>query len=250
MMMTMGMMTMTITEMTMMTIDPSMKSMQGFSLLEMMFVSSLLLVVAGVIFMTTRSGTEQNNAVETRMTLQDSAREGLYKMTQEIRQSAPEKITIDDDDESITFEIPDPDDLVEDTSYALNWEDAHQIRYSLGGDEGRQVMREDLTTGDVTYLANDVASLSFEGDSEDPSLVTINMGLQRLTPEGRTVPEDPLEVSTQAAVRNEFSGNGEEEEEEDGEDEGEDDDHGDDDDDDDDHGDDDDDDHGSDHDDH
>ena len=174
-------------------------SQKGFTLLEAVFVMALTAMVGAVVFGITRAGNQQNNARETRMTLQDNAREGLYKMVQEIRQSGPTKITLGAG--TIQFSVPDPSSLTTGTGYALNWAGAHTIKYSVGGTNGTQILRLDMTTNKTAVIANDVTSAAFTGNG-GLTVITVTLNVQHTTPEGRQIPATPLSLVAQAEVRN------------------------------------------------
>src|SRR5262245_39117742 len=127
-----------------------------FSLVEMMMALAISLVVAAALFMAIRTGNDQLETSDLKMTIQDSAREGLYKMIQEIRESSPSRITVGTS--TITFNVPDPNSPVNVSTYAVNWP-GHTINYARGG-TGNQIIRTNSTTGTTTVIANDVTALS------------------------------------------------------------------------------------------
>ena len=67
---------------------------KGFSLVELMFVVAIFTIIGAALFTVLRASEEQTRVVDLKMTIQESAREGLDKMSQEIRQTAPGQITI------------------------------------------------------------------------------------------------------------------------------------------------------------
>ncbi|MBN1688747.1 MAG: prepilin-type N-terminal cleavage/methylation domain-containing protein [Candidatus Omnitrophica bacterium] len=173
---------------------------KGFTLIEMMIVVAICTVIAGGIFLALQAGQTQTGVADLKMMLQDSAREAIYKMVQEIRQSAPSKITIGAGGNSIQFEFPDPTAPV-DGSYNIDWDSAHTLTYALGG-TGSQIIRTDSDAGTTQILANDVVDIDFTGNSGQPTLVTITVSVQRTFTNGRVVPDSPLAVLGQAEVRN------------------------------------------------
>ncbi len=174
---------------------------QGFTLLEVVVAVAISSVISYALFLALRMGDEQIRTTDLKMTIQDSMREGLYKMIQEIRQSAPGKVNIDSSGNSISFSIPDPNNAVGD-DYSANWDDAIQVSYALGGDDGNQIMR--TVSNDVTtkVMANDVTGVTFAGNAGNPTLVTLTMNVQRTLTNGRLVPSTPLQMTGQAEVRN------------------------------------------------
>lgn len=177
---------------------PFLNNEKGLSLVEIMMVVGLSAMVAYVVFRTTHYGNEQINAKEIRMSIQDQAREGLYKMVQEIRQSAPSRITIGGGGNSLTFSVPDPSNLVN-ADYTTNWTSAHTINYALSG---TQIIRTDQTSGKTAVIANDVNAVDFSGNAAQPNVVTVTMSVQKRLTNGQWMPANPLQVTGQAEVRN------------------------------------------------
>jgi prepilin-type N-terminal cleavage/methylation domain-containing protein len=177
-----------------------MSNQKGFTLLEMMVVVGISAILSYCIFLALRAGDEQRQAVETKMTVHDSGREGLYKMIQEIRLSAPNRVTIAGGNSSITFSIPNPAQPV-DNNYQVDWTNALVVQYSLGGLNNQQVIR--TVGGTTTVIANNVTALQFTGNvALNPNIVTVSMSLQRATAGNRTIMANPLTVIGQAELRN------------------------------------------------
>ncbi len=192
----------------------------GFTLIEMLMVIAISSIITYAIFTTMRVSDQQIQTTQTRMTLQDSAREGLYRMSQEIRQTrgtsnfafrpngcspiagAGQACT------QINFDVPDPNATPSAlTNYAVDWAEAHQIQYVRGGLNNSQVIRTDLGTQAAptniqSVIANDVTSLTFSGNAISPNLVTINLSVQRTMKNGRLIPQIPIQTTIQAEVRN------------------------------------------------
>ncbi|MSR77636.1 MAG: prepilin-type N-terminal cleavage/methylation domain-containing protein [Candidatus Omnitrophica bacterium] len=172
---------------------------KGYTLTEIMLVMGLIGMAGYMLFSATRAGNEGNSTREAKMGLQDGTREALYKMTQEIRQSSPTRITVGVGNTDIQFSIPDPSSLTTTSNYTLNWASAHTIKYAK---VGTQLLRTDMTTGKIAVLCSDVTSLSFVGNANPPTLLSIVVNVQHTTPEGRTIPTTPLQLTAQAEVRN------------------------------------------------
>lgn len=195
---------------------------KGFTLSEMMVSLGISTVIIYTVFVAMRVTGNEVDTANVKMTTQTSAREGLYRMTQEIRTSAADQITIGNSGSSITFYVPDPSSPV-DASYQTNW--GHQIKYALGsGSNATKLIRTDLTANTTKVMANDVTGITFTGNSSSPTLVTVSMSLQRALANGRNVTSSAMTITGQAKVRNASSG-GDEDEDED-EDDGSGDDHG------------------------
>jgi len=81
---------------------------QGFNFVELMVVIAISSIIFGTMFIAYRTGDEQVQTANVKMTIQDNAREGLYKMVQEVRLSASNRLQVDPIDEGIVrFCIPD-----------------------------------------------------------------------------------------------------------------------------------------------
>lgn len=174
------------------------KSEKGFTLLELLVVSAISLIITSAIFMAMRLGNEQLDTSDLRMTIQDSAREGLYKMLQEIRESAPSRVLIGGGGTSIRLTIPDPNNPVL-PNYGVNWAGAHTIQYSV---VGTQLQRSNQTTAQNSIIANDVTGVTFTGNAPQPTVVTATMNVQRTLKNNRLVPTIPLQIRGQARIRN------------------------------------------------
>ena len=180
---------------------------RGFTMLEMMVVVGISTMIAYAMFLAMRTGDRQLEVAELKMNIQDSAREGLYKMVQEVRMSAPNRITMGAGCTTLTFNIPDPNNPVNPLTYEVNWP-GHQISYAL---TNGQIIRNNVTLGSSTVLANDVTAISFTTDTTSPftcsttaapELITVVMSVQRALKNGRLVPATALQLAGQARIRN------------------------------------------------
>jgi len=179
----------------------SLRSERGFSLLEMMISISISAMLFYTMYAVMRAGDQQVNTAQVQMELQDSAREGLYRMLQEIRQTAPDRITINGAGTGIQFDVPASGNAF-DASFNINWNGANTVQYSLGGLNGTQLLRTVVGSGQSTVLANNVTAINFTGNAADPTLVTITVSAQRTLLNGRQLPANPLQMSAQAEIRN------------------------------------------------
>lgn len=160
--------------------------------------SAILLGVFAIL----RVGSEQSQLSQTKMTLQDGAREALFKMTQEIRQSTSSRINVLANGNMLSLVVPDPAALVQE-DYSVNWDGAHYILYSLSAlNSPGQILRTDTTTNQTSVLANDITGLLFAKDPADPNVITITVSAQRALTSGRLVPANPLQLTAQAEARN------------------------------------------------
>ena len=195
---------------------------KGFTLVELMIVVAIASIILGGMFVTVMANDVQMQSTDVKMTIQDAAREGLYRMTQEIRQSAPEQIAISGDSTQIQFNVPNNTIADMTTSdYSVDWASGTTVQYEIA-DSGEYICNSDkciircetaytaatafdrCAQGDTTFrvITNDVQELTFTGNNADPTLVTISMSVQRDILNGRSVPATPLQITGQAEIRN------------------------------------------------
>lgn len=177
------------------------KNELGLTLLEVLMVTGISTIITYSIYMAMRTGDAQFQGSDISMLIQDSAREGLYKMSQEIRQSSPTRTDILGGGNTIQFNVPNPANPVN-PDYTVNWANSQRIQYARGGPNNSQIIRTNLTTFQTTVMANDVAVLTFTGNAADPTLVTLTIGVQRQMKNNRMIPPNPLQMTTQADIRN------------------------------------------------
>ena len=173
---------------------------KGFSLIELMMVIGLSSIMFYALSMSMRGGSEQLDSAGLRMNIQESAREGLYRIMQEIRQSSPTRITIGAGGNSIQIRVPDPANPTN-ADYTPNWTNSQNITYTRGG-TGNQVIRTDVVTGQTRVVANDVVTLNFTGNGAAPTLITTTLSVQRTLTNGKMVPNPALQLRAQVRVRN------------------------------------------------
>jgi prepilin-type N-terminal cleavage/methylation domain-containing protein len=165
-------------------------NLKGFTLVEILVVMAL----AGMIFygMHTlfRLGSQQANALNVRMTIEDSAREGLTRMLQEIRESTPAKISASSS--SLTLQIP----AGVDSSGHITW--SSPVTYGLSGNSQSQLVR--TSGGSSQVVANNVQNMAVTlNPPSAPTLVTVRLDLLRQSIEGRSFSETLI---GQGKVRN------------------------------------------------
>lgn len=176
-------------------------SQKGFTMLEMMVAIGISSMIAYSMFFAMRLGDDQIQTTQLKMYIQDSAREGVYRMIQELRQSSPTRITIGAGGNNIQFSMPNSANPVN-PDFSVNWGAAHTIRYALGGLNNRQLIKTNMTTSQTTVFGNDVTGVTFTGNTGSPTIVTITMNVQRALINGRLVPAQPLQMTGQAEIRN------------------------------------------------
>lgn len=173
----------------------------GFTLVEFMISIALASILAYALFTILRASNEQTQSADVKMALQDSAREGLYKMIQEIRLSAPDQLTIGSGGLTVQFKIPNPSSPLA-SDYKIDWTNAYTITYALGGLSNKQVIRTNTSTGQTQVVANDVTSVVFSGDASPARVVTVTMSLQRALTNNRQMTATPLQLIGKAELKN------------------------------------------------
>lgn len=173
----------------------------GFSMLEMLIVVGLSSMLFYTMFVVLQKGDDQVQVAQVKMHVEENAREGIYRLMQDLRQSAPDRITINGGGASIQFSVPSGGSSFS-NDYSIDWASADTIQYALGGTNGVQLIRTNLTTGTTRVIANDFTAINFAGDSADPNVVTITASVQRSTVDGTLIPATPLQLTTQAEIRN------------------------------------------------
>lgn len=170
----------------------------GFTLTELMMALSSAMVLVYIIFVAIRVISDQASAASLKMSIETSAREALYRMMMEIRESSPSRITVTSSNQ-IDFQIPDVTTPVS-SEYGVNWGD--MIRYTHGGNGNKQIIRTNVTQNTTSVIGNDVTSLTFTGNSAQPTAVTITISVQRALLNGRNVPGSAIDLTGQARIRN------------------------------------------------
>lgn len=168
---------------------------KGFTLVETMVVASISVLVFYAIFIMLRTGSIQANVIGTKLTIEDSAREGLNRMLQEIRETAPARIAIGTN--QISF------DLAAGTAAngSVVWGD--RVTYILGGLNNSQLLRRQASGNGAaaqTVVANNVQSVRFTpNNATRPTLITVQLNVQRQTTQGRLYTDT---LSGRGKVRN------------------------------------------------
>lgn len=170
---------------------------RGFSLVEILMVIGISSMITYAIFASMFTGDAQAKTADIKMAVQDSARESLYKVMQEIRSSSSNAVNgnIVTGANTIAFNIPNPASPFA-GDFTENWNGSHRIQYSL---IGNQLTRTNLTTGAVAVVGNDVTSVTFAQAAE---VVTVTLNAQRQLINGRLVPATPLQLRARAELRN------------------------------------------------
>ena len=170
---------------------------RGFTLVEILMVVGIASMITYAIFASMFAGDAQAKTADIKMAVQDSARESLYKMIQEIRSSSSNAVNgnIVIGANTISFNIPNPASPFA-GDFTENWNGSHRIQYGLNGN---QLTRTNLTTRAVTVVGNDITGITFAQVAE---IVTVTLNAQRQLINGRLVPATPLQLQAQAELRN------------------------------------------------
>lgn len=188
---------------------------RGFTLVEVMIAATVSTIIIFGAFGILQVSSAQLNRIHVKMSLEENSREALFKMAQEIRQTSNNKIVDNfgtedanqvESTNTISFivPVPSPDaaSLV-DVNFDPKW--ANSIQYSLNEDT-RQIIRTstDLITlaARQAVLATDVTSLTFSRKTSSPELITITANVQRELTDGTKIPDEPMQIITQAEARN------------------------------------------------
>lgn len=152
------------------------RSPNGFTLPEMMVsiaVFSLIMILVTAIL---RGGEAQARLSEIKMNLQESARESLYKMALEVRESSPSRVAVGSGGTVLTFQIP----ASVSNSGTITW--SAPITYQVGGN-GTQLVRTG-GGGPNSILANDIQTVAFVA-SGSPVTIRMTVNAQRTMINGR-----------------------------------------------------------------
>lgn len=149
---------------------------KGFTLTEMMVAAAISVVVLMAVYNILRLGVFHINNSGTQMTIQDSTRDGLTNMLQELRETHATNLNFGTN--TISFEKT--------TSTQSNgvpvW--GETITYSIGGVNNTQLIRTS-SNGNTRVVANDVQTINFSAnDPNDPTLITVQLTVTRTNSDG------------------------------------------------------------------
>lgn len=164
------------------------KNQKGFTLVELMMVVALFSLLMYAITNVLINGQGHVHALETKLTLETSARDGLTKIIEEVRESAPSRLLVGSS--TLDFQVP----TSVDSNGIITW--SSTIQYYMSG---TQLLR--AVSGNTAVLANDVQNVSFlANDAGNPTVITIQMDMQREAIDGHMYSEALI---GQAKIRNE-----------------------------------------------
>lgn len=156
------------------------KEQRGLTFSEMIVATTIFSLSMVMVSQVLRGGAEQLRTAETKMNLQESARESLYRMGLEIREASAARTAVTNGGASLTFQIP----AGVSNSGTVTW--SSPITYQVGG-SGSQLIRLDTGTGQSTVLANDIQSILFTASGNPPDTVTYRVTAQHSLANGRNL---------------------------------------------------------------
>nr|MBP7087724.1 type II secretion system protein [Candidatus Omnitrophota bacterium] len=138
------------------------------TLVEVMVVTIIFTIIFLSILAVITTWQRSWDISEAQMDAQFQARRTMRRITEELIQASPSNITINADNDIISFNLP--------SSYAagsISWGD--QIQYSLGGLDGQQLLRTNLDTGDTEVLGSYINAVQFIRNNDIVQIqVTVN----------------------------------------------------------------------------
>lgn len=172
------------------------KPSKGFTILELMVSMGVFSIMMLLTMMILRNGEEQARIADMKMNLQESARESLYRMSLELRESSPTRVALSNNNSVLTFQIP---QSVDQTTGAITWSGNISYQARANADGTRQLIRTDSSTAppQETVLANDIQSVTFGTVGSPLESVTFSVRTSRTLPNGRLLQFD----STTGEVR-------------------------------------------------
>ena len=165
----------------------------GFTLVELMVVVAIFTGIVLGIFGILSSGRRAWLTSEAQIDVHSFARQIMNTITTELSESAPGKVTIinfSTDEDSIIFQTP-----ASFSGGVVTWSD--QIQYSLGGINGQQFVRTNLTTGQTETKGNYITALRFNQPDIDRIEIVLLLSTQSVI--GDTV---NMELDSQVSLRN------------------------------------------------
>ena len=166
--------------------DKKIRKCGGWTLIELAIAIAIFTVLSLALTALYATGDALMQISQNKLSLQQQARLSLDRVLKELRLANPGSVAINQNQNSITFQIP---QSIDQNSGAITW--APAITYSVGGINNAQLIRTQQASANI-IMANDVNDnlqdanrLRFVPDqTPNPNLVTITMGLRRTTLKG------------------------------------------------------------------
>lgn len=136
-------------------------------------------------------GTRAINITRTSSRLTSEVRSGMEEMIRELHGSTLSRISVPQAS-ILRFQIP----SIISANGNITW--SGLIQYSLGGVNGRQLLRQDLSTGATSAVANSITAVVFTRNV-NPATLTIQMTAQGTTDYGTVI---PIMLSSTVDLRN------------------------------------------------
>ncbi len=170
-------------------------SLSGFTLVELMVVSTIFVMVILTLFAGLVGGRRAWLVSEAHVDIHTQARKALNTMADALSQAAPGNVTITNisaNEDQIAFRTP---VAYDDVAGTITWSD--QMRYSLGGVNGQQVLLTNLNTGATETFGNYITTLDFNQPEADVVEIILILNRQSLKGDNLQLP-----LSSQITLRN------------------------------------------------
>ena len=182
----------------------NMKKRKGFTIVELLLSFAIFTIISLAVFSVYQVGLSSWDTVSAQTHVSAEARTAVEKMNRELRKSRLSNVNTSQANQ-ICFKTPSTVDSNGNITAWSNW-----VRYSRGGVNGNQLLREVQTTSltnctDVggswsssSVLANNITNVQFATTSS-PATVTETVTAQETTLKGFTV---PVSLSSAVELRN------------------------------------------------
>jgi prepilin-type N-terminal cleavage/methylation domain-containing protein len=163
---------------------------RGFTLIELMVSSAVLVMLVASAFGLFSSGSRLWGVSSAQMDLSSTGRTALDKMFEELSQAGLSTLSVSGGNDIITFKTP--------SAYAggiVTW--GNNIRYSVGGLNGQQLLRTDMGTAAVQTWGNNITLLRFTQPNADT--ISIQMTLSKQSVKGDIL---TVQLGSQVKLRN------------------------------------------------